>query len=462
MRVAQSDLTAGQLSLWHLAWPIAVEMLLQVLMGTADSIMVSRVGDNAVSAVGLSNQVIQTLMTIFVVVNGGAGVVVARKWGAGKLAEARVAAMMTLKINAAAGIVLSVALFFAAEPILRLLNAPLEVLPHAVTYLSLVGAAMVVTLLHMTASSIVRNTGNTKGPMMIAVGMNILHLILNYGFIFGELGLPKLGLLGVCISTIISRLIALAFSLWLLRHSFQPMLGRLDLRGFDMPVLREMIAIGLPAAVTAASWGYSQIVLLSIVSSLGATALAAYTYMNVIQQFPWMLGSSAGQAVQIQVGQLYGARQYNTVFRTPFKGSLIGMGIVLALSATIYAAGDTTLRLFTSDAKVIAAALPLFALCIVWQPMRTWTFAITNSLISVGEARFVAVNTFIGMWLFAVGGSYVFAIVLDWGIIGVLTGLLLDEAYRTVLVSIRWLQRKKLPKQQAESTTIINGISMMP
>jgi len=437
------------MSLFALAWPIAIETLLQFLMGTVDSLMVSRLGDNAVSAVGLSNQVLQSIMTILVLINGGAGIVIARHWGAGSPDTARRASAMALKAGIIGGALLSLLFAFGSGGIVHLMQTPAEVAPDAIMYMTIVGSCVIITELNMMMTSMIRSTGNTRTPMLIAIGMNAVHLVLNYGFIFGALGLPKLGIVGIGISTIVSRLLALLISIWVLNGAFQQRFQRSDWRGFDRAILKEMVAIGLPNLGTAASWGYSQIVQLSIVSSLGAISLAAYTYTNVIQQLPWLIGSSLGMAAQIQCSQLYGGKRYDAAYRSPYRAAAVGIPLALGLAALVFSFGREALGWFTSDEQVITKALPLLLMCLIWQPMRTWTYAITQTLNAVGEARFVALNTVIGMWLFATGGAYVFGVLAGWGIVGVLAGLMIDELYRAVLVGWRWGRRRKLPREQA-------------
>ena len=82
---------------------------------------------------------------------------------------------------------------------------PEHLLPLAGTYISIVGGGMVLIAMMATMSTVIRNTGNTRAPMYVAIGMNIIHVIMNYGFIFGAFGFPQWGLTGVAISTVVSR-----------------------------------------------------------------------------------------------------------------------------------------------------------------------------------------------------------------------------------------------------------------
>ncbi|WP_336785305.1 MATE family efflux transporter [Paenibacillus sp. MMO-177] len=452
--------TDRSISLYALAWPIAIELILQFLMGTVDSLMVSRLGDNAVSAVGVSNQVMRSLLTIFVLINGGAGIVIARRWGAGDPTTARRAAAMAIKVGLIGGVLISLLFAFGSGTIVRLMGTPAEVVPQATTYMSFIGGCSLLTELNMMLTVMIRNTGNTRGPMMIAIGMNVVHVLLNYLFIFGEFGFPQMGIEGIGISTIISRLLACAVGVWLLLRSFPSPFQRSDWRGFDRPLLREMVGIGLPNLGNAASWGYSQIVTLAIVSSMGAAQLAAFSYFNIIQQLPWLIGNSIGMAVQIQCGQLYGGKRYDEVYRAPYRAAMIGMVPTFALAVLLYAFGHATIGWFTSDQEITGILLPLFFWCMIWQPMRTWTYSFIQSLTAIGEAKFVAMSSMLGMWIFATGGAYVFGVLLDMGIMGALIGLLLDELFRAILVGTRWIRRRKLPRQQGGSASVVQTVGM--
>ncbi|REE55344.1 putative MATE family efflux protein [Paenibacillus taihuensis] len=445
------------LSLFALAWPIAIELILQFLMGTVDSLMVSRLGDNTVSAVGVSNQVMRSLLTIFVLINGGVGIVIARKWGAGNPAAARRAAAMAIKIGVIGGALISVLFAFGSGIIVQLMGTPAEVAPQATTYMTFIGACSILTEMNMMLTVMIRNTGNTRGPMMIAIGMNAIHVLFNYLFIFGEFGVPQMGIEGIGISTIISRLLAVIVGVWLLLRSFPVPFQRSDWKGFDRPIFKEMIGIGLPNLGNAASWGYSQIVTLAIVSSMGAVQLAVFSYFNIIQQLPWLIGNSIGMAVQIQCGQLYGGKRYDEVYRAPYRAAACGILPTLALAVMLYAFGHTTIGWFTSDKEIIDLLLPLFLWCIVWQPMRTWTYSFIQSLTAIGEARFVALSSMLGMWIFATGGAYVFGVLLHMGVMGALVGLMMDELFRAVMVGWRWLGRRRLPRQ-AETGSVVHTV----
>lgn len=429
------------LGLWRLSWPIGIELMLQFLMGTVDTLMVSRIGDNAVSAVGVSNQILQAAMMLFTVVNAGAGAILARMWGARQWDKARKTAAIAIQVNVAFGLAGGLFFAFGSGSVLGLMGVPVEVHGYANDYLAIVGTSLIVITLHLVVNALIRNTGNTKGPMLITFAMNALHLVLNYALIFGAGFFPEMGVEGSALSTVISRLAALAAALLVLWRTFRPRLGRADFRGADRGIMREILAIGLPVSVTAMSWGFSQLALLAIISSLGPIPLAAYTYMQTVEQFPWMIASAVGGALAIQVGHWHGAGLHERVYRGPYMAIRYGTILILAASAFLWLAGEPVMRWFTGDEAVIASSLPLLAMCIAWQALRVLPFCLSGALNIVGGARPVAVLSVIGMWFISTGGSYAFAVVFGWGLKGVLLAMMLDEIVRGAFFASLWRRR---------------------
>ncbi|RKP57334.1 MATE family efflux transporter [Cohnella endophytica] len=433
----------NRLSLWHLSWPIGIEMLLQFLMGAVDTVMVSRLGDDSVSAVGVSNQVIVSGITIFALINAGIGVVVARKWGGGLKDQARRTAVLAVQANFVMGLVASLAFLFGSSAILGYMHTPDSVVPLAESYLTVVGANTIIVLLHTVINAVVRSTGNTKSPMYITLGMNGLHLVLNYALIFGIGFFPEMGIQGTALSTTISRIAALAISGWLLWRTFRPHWVAKEWFAIDRGLLREVMRIGVPVSVTAISWGYSQVILISIVSRMGATSLASFTYIQTTQQFIWVIASAIGGGLQIRVGQLFGAGRHDEVERSLGKAIRIGTGLCLLVSAAVYLLGTPILSLFTSNSEIKEISLPILALFVGYQPLRVIGYCISGSLNVVGEARFVAAFSVLGMWVFSAGGAYVLGEMAGWGLMGVFLALLADEAVRSGAFLFRWKQRNK-------------------
>ena len=168
---------------------------------------------------------------------------------------------------------------------------------------------MVLIALMAALSTAIRNTGNTKGPMYTAIGMNIAHVFLNYAFIFGAFGFPKWGLMGVAVSTVLCRFLAAIVLFIMFLGSLSVRLPLRDLNVFNRKLFGDIIRIGWPLGVNLSCWVFTQLLIFPFLAILGPNELAARTYMNTLESFCFMLGYSIALAVQIQIAHLYGAGQ---------------------------------------------------------------------------------------------------------------------------------------------------------
>lgn len=322
----------------------------------------------------------------------------------------------------------------------RLLQVPERMLPLAETYLRIVGSGIVFTSVTSTLTTIIRNTGDTRSPMFIATGMNLIHIVLNYGFIFGAFGLPQLGLAGVAESTLVSRALAAAALVHVARAAFRtvsPLRVR-DLFRFDRGLFGETVKIGMPMAIGSATWSVAQMVLYSLVASMGAVPLTAKTYMSTIESFPIVAGWSIGMALQIQVAHLHGAGRHEEAYRSPFRGFRAGMALVMTITFVMLLAIKPILHLFTSSSEVITVCGILMLLNLVYQPCKMTNMAFNTALTAVSDTRYIMITNLIFIWSVCVGLSYVLGHMLGMGIIGVYAALILDEGIRCVLVYRRW------------------------
>lgn len=438
-------------SLRLLAWPIFIEIFLQTMLGSVDTIMVSRISDDAVAIVGFSVQVLNALMTLFMTIAGGAGILIAQKIGAKKPNEARSVALMSVCLNVLIGLLVSLFLFTQAVPVGKLLHVSDNLLPAWKTYLSNVGAGMFLVAMMTALSTSIRNTGNTKGPMYVGIGINALHILLNYGFIFGKLGLPEWGLQGVSISDNVSRLVAVSVLLYIFRNAFETKIKWSDFLSFDLAIFKQIFRIGWPLGVNSFSWFFSQLVIYSFLAQLGAQALAARTYMNTLESYCFTLGFALALAGQIQIAHLYGAGRTKDAYLSAYRAMFIGFAVVILNAFLLFLAGRRLLGFFTHDPHIIALGVSLLGLNLLLQPAKMLNMAIGNALSAVGDTRFTMCISLISMFTIANGCAYWLGIVNGWGLIGIYCCMITDELVRGVIVLFRWRGRKYLKK--AESKT---------
>ncbi|WP_151737132.1 MATE family efflux transporter ['Paenibacillus yunnanensis' Narsing Rao et al. 2020] len=443
---------SGKIGLWMLAWPIFIEIFLQTLLGTVDTIMVSRISDDAVAVVGISSQLFNALTALFTTFAGGAGILIAQRLGSGRGEDARSIAIMGVSVSAVLGVIVSLILFFYADPIGRMLQISGDLAPLAHVYLTYVGGGLFLVGMTAALGTAIRNTGNTRGPMYTGVAVNVLHIVLNYIFIFGMFGLPEMGLGGIAISNVISRLFGVAVLLYMFCGSFERKIKFRDFRVFQRNLFSEILRISWPLGLNSSAWVISQLAMYMFMAMLGAQELAARTYLNTLESFCFTLGYAIAMAGQILTAHLFGAKQTEAVYRGAYRTMFIGQVIVGANVLILFLFGKVLLGFFTEDQEIIAIGVSLLALNLLLQPSKMLNMAMGNALNAIGDTRFTMTISMLSMTLIGIGGSYLLGISAGWGLVGIYCSMITDELLRGVLVLIRWRRRKVLNAAAAEET----------
>ncbi len=443
---------AGNVGLWMLAWPIFIEIFLQTLLGTVDTVMVSRISDDAVAVVGISNQLFGALITLFTTFAGGAGILVAQRLGSGRQEDARTIAIMGVTASSVLGLAVSIILFLFADPIARSLHISGELIPLAHVYLTYVGGGLFLVGLTASFGAAIRNTGNTRGPMYTGVAVNVIHIVLNYILIFGAFGLPQMGLGGIAISNLISRLLGAAVLMGMFCGTFERKIKLRDFRTFKRKLFGEIVKISWPLGLNSSSWVLSQLAIYSFLAMLGAKELAARTYLNTLESFCFTLGYAIAMAGQIRIAHLFGARKLTEVYQSAFRTLYIGLAIVSANVLLLFVFGKTLLGFFTTDQEIISIGVSLLALNLILQPCKMLNMAMGNALNAIGDTRYTMIVSMISMTVIGVGGSYLLGISWGWGLVGIYCCMIADEAGRGLLVLRRWRGQKVLDAADVESS----------
>src|SRR5512140_1225356 len=199
------DASRTKLTLAAVAWPLFVESGSRVLIGTVDTFMVSRVSDGAVAALGVANQVVNLGLMFFTFIGAGSTVVMTHHLGAGDTRGADRIAVLAMAINGWLGLAVSAAVIALAGPVLGLMQLPAGLMGYALPFLRIMGGTLVIESVNIVMSATLRARGRTRETMAVMIGQNLLNAAGNCLLLFGLLGLPRLGVVGVAISGVVSR-----------------------------------------------------------------------------------------------------------------------------------------------------------------------------------------------------------------------------------------------------------------
>ncbi|MCM2987623.1 MATE family efflux transporter [Bacillus safensis] len=428
-------------SLFALTWPIFIEISLYMLMGSADTLMLSQYSDNSVAAVGVSNQLLNLLIVMFSFITTGTTIVIAQLLGADRKQEATQVAYVSLGTNFLISFIISLLMFVLAVPILHMMGLSSELMPDAAVFLQIVGLLSFIQALIMTYSAILKSYGYTRDTMYVTIGMNLLNVAGNYLVIFGPFGFPVLGVMGVAFSTSLARLIGLMAMILIVRRRIGLRFSLKNMFHIQRTHLKKLLKIGIPSAGEQLSYNGSQMIITLFITFMGTQALAAKVYTQNLMMFIMLFGAAISQGTQILIGRHIGAKEFDAAYRRCMKSLYWAIAISLLSSTALSFSSTHLLTFFTSNHEIIQIAATLLLLTIILEPGRSFNMVIINSLRAAGDAKFPVYMAMISMWGIGLPIAYLLGIQLEMGLIGVWISFIVDEWVRGIFMYRRWRSR---------------------
>ncbi len=428
--------------LFHLTWPIFLEFFLFMLMGLADTFMLSAVSDDAVAGVGTANQYIQIAILLLGVVGTGASIIVAQYIGARRFEDATKIAALSVTLNLIVGIVISILFIIFSNKLMEMMNLQGDVLVFAQNYLTIVGGFLFLQAIITSVSAIIRVRGWTQQAMYVSLGMNIVHVILNYAFIFGKFGFPEMGAEGAAWSSVISRALAAIVFMWILTQALEIRVKRKDFVTWSKEYVAKILRIGIPSALEQVLYQIAQVILLYYVTFLGAESLAARQYAMNVSMFIYLFALALGTGTAILVGRYVGAGEEEKAYNQVWFSVRAALGVTLVMVGFVTLFRYQLMGLFTDNPEIIELGANVLVLSILLEMGRAVNITILNSLRASGDATFPVKIGFVSMICISLTAGYFFVFIMDLGLVGVWLAIAVDEWIRAIAVLLRWKSRK--------------------
>lgn len=437
------------LRLFALAWPLFLELLLGISVGIAGTALAARLSDHSGAAFALANHVAGTLFILFRVVGAGVGVVVAQNLGAGRREAADAVARAVLGASTWIGGGGALLALVCAPPLLRLLNAPPEVLPLATPLLQALAPALLLDAWNASMASVMRAHLHARDTLRVMVVMHALHLLLAPLLMAGVGAWPGLGLPGFALALVAARTLALLLhrALWRRRLGLVPQ----PAGWWRLPrqPLAAVAHIGLPGAAENIAYRLAFMVSVAVAGSLGAAALATQAYAQQIIMVVLLFGLATGLAVETVVGHLIGAGKLHAAHRLVRRALARGLVVSVLVAAAAALAGPWVLRLFTADEHIVHAAKVLLWWTLLLEPGRTFNLVVINALRAAGDARFPVLAGAASMVVVLAGGSWLLGSHFGLGLPGLWIAYAADEWLRGLIMWRRWATLAWVPHARA-------------
>ncbi|MGI6106643.1 MAG: MATE family efflux transporter [Lachnospiraceae bacterium] len=421
-----------------LIWPLVLEQLLSVTVGMADTMMVSNVGEAAVSGVSLVDMINNLIFAVFSALATGGAVVATHYLGAGKQEDAcRSANQLLLTVAASSVIITALSMVFCRQ-VLRLLFGKIDddVMENAMIYFMISALSFPSLAIYNADAALFRSMGNSKITLVVAAIVNVVNVTGNAICVFGL----HMGTAGVAVPSLISRTLgAVILHILLLNRNLEVHY----VKGYrpDFPLIRRILYIGVPNGIENGIFQLGRVLVVSIISGFGTAQIAANGVANSLDTCGCLIGSAISLAMITVIGQCVGAQDEEQIRYYTKKllvidyiaSAIVIAGILIFLKPILKIYG------LSPEAERLSWILVMIhngVAAFLW-PL---AFVLPNMLRACNDVKFTMIVSIASMFIFRVGFSYVIGVNMGMGVIGVWIAMVIDWICRITFFVGRYLR----------------------
>lgn len=412
--------------------PLIIEQALAVTVGMVDTIMVSSVGEAAVSGISLVDMINILLINIFAALATGGAVVSSQFIGAQDRDRAKQSASQLLFVTLVVSLLFAIAALAFKRPILNLVFGRIEadVMGNALTYLFYSALSYPFLALYNACAALFRSMGNSRISMLTSLLMNGINIVGNAILIFGF----NMGVAGAAIATLFSRIVAAIVMLVLIARSSN--LIYVDFKTKfrpDWAMIKKILYIGVPNSFENSFFQLGKILVLSIVTMFGTMQITANAVANNLASFGCIPGQAMGLSLITIVGQCVGARDTKQAVYYTKRVLKYSHAAVLITNLFVIVSLPWILQLYSLSAETAQYATIIILIhntcSIIFWPE---SFELPNALRAANDVRYTMWIAIISMLLFRIAFSYVLGLGFGMGVIGVWIAMILDWIFRDI------------------------------
>ncbi|MDE7013068.1 MAG: MATE family efflux transporter [Kineothrix sp.] len=422
--------------------PLVLEQFLAILVGMVDTVMISGVGEAAVSGVSLVDNINILVINITAAMATGGAVAAGHFLGQKDSESAGKAAWQLILFSLAASSVIFLMLVVFHRPLLYAIfgNVEAKVMSSAVTYLLITAISIVPLAVYNSCAALFRAMNSAKTTLLISILMNAINVIGNAILIFGA----GMGVAGAAIATTVSRTVAaiVIFCMMFQTDRQIHIKGRLSWH-INGRLIKKILYIGIPNGVENSLFQLGKIMLLSLISTFGTYAMAANAVCNTLAGFNVLPGQAIGLALVSVAAVCIGAGEFEQARYYTKKLMMIAVISISALSAVLIGFSPWIMKIYHLSAETEQLAIQVIRYhavlaMLIWVP----SFTLPNTLRAAGDVvwtMFIAIGS---MWIFRIGASYVFHSRFNMGLLGVWIAMTIDWAFRAGCYGLRYRGHK--------------------
>lgn len=418
--------------------PILIEQVFQTLIGSFDTIVLSKYSDNAVAAVGIANQIMVIGTMILGIVGIGTLIIITQ------LSETcqndRIAYIIksSLYLNIIISIIIYIVLIMFGKTLLAWIHTPSELIEMGYIYLKIVGFSLIFQGIMISFSSIFRGFTYVKPIMYISIFVNVLNCIGDYIVVLTPWTFLGKGIEGVSNSTLIARIIGGCIYIFLFSKFFKKYNFNIFKLRLKLIEIKAIFKLGLPSALESISYNISQTILTGLIASLGTIIVTSKIYTQSMTSFIFTITSAIAMTAQIIVGKLIGKGLKDEALKYGINKLYKGVSFIFLVALLLIPISRWIILIFTDNKSIIDVVVTLIILSVLLEPARAANSILISVLNSAGEVKFPVIVGLIITYIITIPLSYIVSIKMNFGIVGIWITSIIDEWIRATIFYIRW------------------------
>ncbi|HDD62073.1 MAG TPA: MATE family efflux transporter [Chloroflexi bacterium] len=427
-----------------LAAPIMLQNLIFSSLNLVDGVMIGQLGESAVAAVGIANQIFFLVSLLFFGIGSGSAIFAAQYWGRKDTERIQSVLGLSLLMSIGGAVLFSLVAILLPVQVISIYSKDPAVISQGSVYLQIVAFSYVVTAITNSFAFVLRSTENVKLPLLTSLVALSLNTLMNYGLVLGNFGLPSLGVKGAAIATIVSRLIEVVLLLLIIYRRKLPVAAKLPaLLNFKILSIKKFFNTTLPVIATEIIWSFGITTYNMVYARIGTESIAAVNIAGTLDRIIFVVFIGMGNACAIMIGNRIGAQENELATDYAKKYLLLGAIGASALGLIMFLFVTPLLSFYKVSAATIDLTVKLIGLMALSLPVRSLNLILLIGVLRAGGDTRVAFFIDAGsVWVVGVPMAFIGAYVLGLPVHWVYLMVLADEAVKLVFGLYRFFSQR--------------------
>lgn len=427
-----------------IALPVTVQALLNNVLNMIDTLMIGQLGEVTIAAVGLANKVFFVFSLLLFGICSGAGILAAQYYGEDDIPNLRRVLGMTLLLGVTGALLFMVPVLLIPDMVMRIFTPSAESIAIGCTYLVIVCFSYPFTAVTQGYIAILRAANQVMAPVIISMVSILVNIILNYGLIFGKLGLPKMGVAGAALATLIARVVECISLILVIYLKKSPAAAQIrEMLSLSRNFVKKFFITAAPVIANEFIWGLGVTIYSLVYGRMGDGAVAAITICQSVEQVYQVIFQGLSAATAVILGNILGAGDLEQA--DEYGKNFILLQFILSLAAMGVCGGSRELLLgmFAVSEEVAGFTRGCFTAFILYIPAKNFNYVnIVGILRSGGDTGAALFLDTTGVWLIGIPLAFLGGMVLQLPIYIVYAMVMAEEVYKLIFGFLRY--RKKL------------------